>query len=398
MTAPGGEDTVRTVGSGWARARERGAAALDYLGITVVGALVVTGLTLLAPGTASSVVAAGQQAVCAVTTKLPGGSCPDLLQSPADLADDVGATGDPYVDRRWTRAEVTSGGLVFLGDSYGSGEGAKDYDPTTDQTGENSWWDDLWGRTPPPKNMCHRSGNAAFHQVSGDWFGGSSSTFASCSGARTRDYWEETQGNDESAQRDALDENTSLVVVSMGGNDMQFADVLMSCAPVGGGSVDDCVGHWMDPQDPDDPTSSRWEQNLLRVFGTEPGGGNLGEVYADIRARTGDNAHVVVVGYPLVFDPDYDGIVFSGEEADWMNERGVELNARLREAAEHHGFTFVDPTEAFAGHGVGSDDPWILTFGFWGDHRARPPESYHPTARGQQAIADLIDEHLRSLP
>lgn len=383
---------------GAGRLRERGAAAVEWLGGAVVVALSIAGLALLAPGTASSVMDTAQRAVCTAASPLTGASCSAGPGSGDDgTAGDGTESGDPYLDRRWTRADVTRGNLVFIGDSYGSGEGAKDYDPATNEDGENSWWDDLWGRTPPPKNMCHRSGNAAFHQISEGWFGGQNSTFASCSGSRTSEYWGETQGNDEQPQRDSLDADTSLVVVSLGGNDMGFADVLMSCAPVGGASVDDCIGHWSDPQDPDDPDSSRWNQNLIALFGSEPGGGSLGEVYADIRTRTADSAHVVVVGYPLIFDPDYDGLVFDNEQSTWMNERGVEMNTRLRELAEHYGFTFIDPSEAFAGHGVGSDDPWILTFGFWGDHRAQPPEAYHPTARGQQAIAELIDEHLRSL-
>ncbi|GGK64595.1 SGNH/GDSL hydrolase family protein [Ornithinimicrobium pekingense] len=391
----GGRATTQRRRPGTGGPDEAGAATLEWVGVTLVASLVVTMLMLGAPGVASALVGLGQRAVCTVTAPLGGPDCPDVaVAGGAEAAADA----DPYLDRRWTRADVTRGGLVFLGDSYGSGEGARDYDPATDRTGENTWWEDLQGRTPAPRNMCHRSGNAAFHQVSAHWFAGDNSTFASCSGARTVEYWDETQGNDELAQRESLGEHTSMVVVSMGGNDMQFAAVLMSCAPVGGSSVEDCIGHWTDPQDPQDPASSRWDQNLLDLFGPGPGEGGLGAVYADIRARTGDGAHVVVVGYPLLFDPDYDGIVFSAEEAAWMNRRGAELNERLREHAEHHGFTFVDPTEAFEGHGVGSDDPWILTFGFWGDHRARPPEAYHPTARGQQAVADLIDEHLRSLP
>ncbi|MFX0539993.1 SGNH/GDSL hydrolase family protein [Ornithinimicrobium sp. Y1847] len=376
---------------------ERGASTLEYLGVLVVGVLVVTGLVLAAPGWGGSIAAAADRAICQVTSFVGGSGCAQTsISGPHEASD--GSTGDPYRDRRWTRDEVTGGNFVFIGDSYGSGEGARDYDPETDRTGENTWWDDLLRRDPGARNMCHRSDNASYHRISEGWFSGQNSTFGACSGARTGDYWDETQGNDEPAQRDHLDSDTSLVVVSMGGNDMQFADVLQSCAPVGGGRVDNCMGHWDDPQVPGDPSSSRWEENLTALFGDEPGGGSLGAVYDDIRNQTGDNAHVVIVGYPRIFDENYDGIVFSNEEAMWMNGKADLLNARLRAHAEHYGFTFIDPTEAFAGNGVGSDDPWILTFGFWGDHRAQPPEAYHPTARGQEEIARLIDEYLATLP
>ena len=85
------------------------------------------------------------------------------------------------------------------------------------------------------------------------------------------------------------------------------------------------------------------------------------------------------------------------EQATWLNDKSADLNAHLRAHAEYYGFTFIDPTEAFAGHGVGSDDPWLLSLGFTGP-RGMPPEAFHPTARGQEEIARLIDEHLRSLP
>ena len=380
-----------------AGARERGASSLEYLGAILVGTLVTLGLVVAAPGWGQQITRTASTAVCTVAQHLGGSVGCSVAGSTAAGAGEE--SEDPYRDRRWTRGDVTRGGVVFIGDSYGAGEGARDYDPATDQTGEQSWWDRLRNQDVPPKNMCHRSDNAAYHVVKDSWFSGNDGTFASCSGARTGDYWGETQGNSEDPQRDALTKDTSLVVVSMGGNDMQFAAVLTSCAPVGSGSVKDCIGHWDGPSDPDDPDSqSRWEQNLAELFGTEPGGGTLGDVYDDIRGQTGDNAHVVVMGYPQIFDENYPGGVFSREEAAWMNEKSVLLNEALRAHAEHYGFTFIDPTEAFDGHGVGSDDPWILTFGFWGDHRAQPPEAYHPTADGQRAIGELVNDHITHLP
>lgn len=383
---------------------ERGAGAVEWLGATVVAVLIVLGLVVAAPGVGQSIAAGVDRAICTLTQLGGGGGgCGTAIR-------DIEPTGDPYLSRAWTRADVTRGNLVFLGDSYGAGEGAENYASGTDEEGEHPWYDFWSSGEPPARNTCHRSGNAAFHATSDAWFGGDNSSFVSCSGATTSDYWEETQGNSEDPQRDALNEDTSMVVVSMGGNDMDFSAVLRSC--IRGSGV--CWEEWDTPVDPDDPESlSPYEQNLIDLFGTEPGGGNLGEMYADIRARTGDAAHVVIVGYPQLFDDDYGARLNTSpgmspypfqehgwlwpEQTTWLNDKSADLNAHLRAHAEYYGFTFIDPTEAFAGHGVGSDDPWLLSLGFTGP-RGMPPEAFHPTARGQEEIARLIDEHLRSLP
>lgn len=101
--------------------------------------------------------------------------------------------------------------VVILGDSYSSGEGSGDYLAGTDVK----------------KNRCHRSNNtygaALFAQR----------TNLACSGATTQEYWNPFKKNEgeksQRAQLVALPKRPDLVMVSFGGNDIGFEDVISKC-------------------------------------------------------------------------------------------------------------------------------------------------------------------------
>ncbi|MEX5300363.1 GDSL-type esterase/lipase family protein [Kocuria sp. CPCC 205292] len=87
------------------------------------------------------------------------------------------------------------------------------------------------------------------------------------------------------------------------------------------------------------------------------------------------DARVVVLGYPQLFDDRQDTPLLSAGRAAQLNDWTDELNAALAAAVEQECAVFVDVTDRFRGHGVGSADPWILF----------DPESehnLHPTERG----------------
>ncbi|MGV3758838.1 MAG: PaaX family transcriptional regulator C-terminal domain-containing protein [Actinomycetota bacterium] len=145
------------------RRGERGAGTLEYVGVTIVGSLLVLGL-LLSP--ASGKVGDGfSDAICSVIERngcsvQPGG----------------GET--PY-------EQATSGGYVALGDSYSSGEGAWDYEEGTDFDDR----DDLWpfNDDQEARNRCHRSENAYSQVIAGDNDFAGGFSFVACSGATTED-------------------------------------------------------------------------------------------------------------------------------------------------------------------------------------------------------------------
>ena len=82
-----------------------------------------------------------------------------------------------------------------------------------------------------------------------------------------------------------------------------------------------------------------------------------------------------------------------------MNSRADELNAMLREACREAGVEFIDPTQAFLGHGVGAPDgeQWINDLDWGGPGLAiTDPGSFHPNAQGHAALAALLAEQLRN--
>lgn len=218
---------------------------------------------------------------------------------------------------------------VALGDSYSSGTGTKDYldDGTT----------------------CQRSALAYPSLIAAA--GGLDLDLRACSGATTADV--------TATQLDALGSSTDRVSISVGGNDVGFADVLTECAkPAWASDCDTAI-----------------DGAVETINATLPG--RLSGLYASIREKAPD-ADVVVVGYPRIFmGEDCNALTwFSPEEQTRLNATADLLNSRTRDEAASAGFTFADPTSAFTGHAVCDDVAWI-------NGLSDPvSESYHPNRAG----------------
>lgn len=373
--------------------RERGATTLEYVGVTVVAAVVLS--LLLA--TAHVVSPRMTNLMCQAVDALPW----------VELSCDATAAGSPpqqvpYEDRTWSYNGVTDGNMVFIGDSYGSGEGAGDYDPTTDN--DPNWWDRLWG-DESQRNMCHRSSNAWGVGIGETHWGSGNYSFQACSGATTHNVTGGNENNGEGPQADAINADTSMIFVSMGGNNVGFAPILTDClaASFTNGQIRAQTQGMAPPSamiycsdyysavDPDDPEGRTRMQVKLDQFEAD-----LRAMYAELRRRSNDGAHLVHMGYPPLLDPGYVGLI-EPQDVAYLNAMAGELNAVIAKVAEEEGVHFIDPTEAFKRHGVGSADPWILGLGI-GDHHAFPPETFHPNAAGQAAMRQLVEDYLASLP
>lgn len=346
------------------RTAEQGAAALEKVGLTIAAAFLVGAVIfVLAEVRLPAVVS---NAVCTVLGQEDCDAPAGQGKTPLELA--------------------TGGRYVSMGDSYSSGEGAYDYHPDTDYDRGDDWDPRNWG--DDERNRCHRSANAYSEVIQRDHdisFDGGFS-FVACSGAEQSELTDPNPNNDfEDPQLEHLDEDVSLVTMSIGGNDLGFADVVTDCiinGERGVPMVDTCQEKHTD----------RIEERLDTLHD------ELVETYAEIKERS-PNARIIIVGYPQLFPPDpqdnYDNLLFA-EDQRWMNEQAQALNNMLREAAREAGVEFIDPSDAFRDHGIGSDDPWIndLTFGGPGISLV-DPGSFHPNAQGHAAIAELLDAQIR---
>ncbi|MEU3273355.1 SGNH/GDSL hydrolase family protein [Saccharomonospora sp. NPDC006951] len=216
---------------------------------------------------------------------------------------------------------------VALGDSYSSGTGAGDYGDS---------------------GSCKRSANA-YPQLWADSHDVSSFQFVACSGARTPDVLDQTS---------ALSASTTLVTVSVGGNDAGFADVMTDCTL---GSDQSCI--------------DRVENAKTYVRDTLPA--LLSDVYGTISSKA-PNAQVIVLGYPRFYQLEGSCDVGLSEAKRAAINSGADALAEVTsDQAKSAGFTFVDLRGPFTGHEICSDDWWLNSLTWPVD------ESYHPNRNGQ---------------
>ena len=210
----------------------------------------------------------------------------------------------------------------------------------------------------------------------------------------------------------ALGDRVAAVMVSIGANDVGFVKVLKFCTV-----VPRCWEQHFNPDFPlieagrSRPTLEQWVDSRLD---------ELPPRYARLDAALSPVVHpdrVVITEY---FDPTTaaDGsdctMLFGGvkpEESHWAREHVlVPLNARVRVAAEEHGWRYVDGVdESFRGHGLcARGQRWVRTLGEGLTGNPLPlggagvdlgrvldvigstTGTLHPNAAGHQQIATLI--------
>ncbi len=294
----------------------------------------------------------------------------------APLVDDSGPPPPPPEPGPALPAPSQPAPYVALGDSYSSGEGV-----------------------PPFRDnkACHRSTRSYPYLLNPPGYTMQTASFA-CSGAVTENVgrlsggvWTGTPQNPgegtSQLERLSLEQwrPTELITLTIGGNDAHFGKVIARCIIRFAGCH----------------KGKAAEQTKRRIAEVVPG--LLDAAYAAIRSRVPmreePNATVVVLGYPQLF-PDrphgkcrVQGSVVSPARWQFLRERGEQLNAVIQELAAAHSFHFVSVEKTFKGHEIcGRDKSWL--------HGLKLPHhkySYHPTARGQQALSDALVGYLSCL-
>ncbi|MGC5040864.1 MULTISPECIES: SGNH/GDSL hydrolase family protein [unclassified Streptomyces] len=224
---------------------------------------------------------------------------------------------------------AATGGYVALGDSYSSGVGAGSYISSSgDCKRSTKAYPYLWAAANAP----------------------SSFDFTACSGARTGDVL--------SGQLGPLSSATTLVSVSVGGNDAGFADVMTTCVTQS-----------------DSACLSRINTARAYVDSTLPG--KLDSVYSAIRSKA-PSARVVVLGYPRFYQLGTTCLGLSEAKRKAINDASDHLNTAIGKRAANHGFVFGDVRSTFTGHEICSGDSWLHSVNW-----LSIGESYHPKAPGQ---------------
>ncbi|GAA3786776.1 SGNH/GDSL hydrolase family protein [Sphaerisporangium flaviroseum] len=200
-----------------------------------------------------------------------------------------------------------------------------------------------------------------------------------CSGADTTDMYQpqRTDLGTLPPQLDALSQDTTLVTVQIGANDVGLTGFIEDCLnllppPVGDACNDDYIVNGQD--------SWRVETDALRP--------RLTTLAADIRARA-PQARIFVVGYATYAPPNgcYPRVPIIRSDANYIRATLRYFNQMLAEQAAAAGVGFIDLQTPSAGHdpcaapGVRWIEPYIP---------AAPAAPFHPNALGMRNFATVV--------
>jgi len=200
-----------------------------------------------------------------------------------------------------------------------------------------------------------------------------------CGGATTSDMTQpqDISGGTAPPQFDALTADTSLVTITISGNDIGFTDILTTCASE---SVSNPVGH---------PCQDRFTSG-----GTDELAGRIATAGAKVAAvlrgigERAPNAELVVVGYLRIL-PDSNGcwpvVPIAWGDVPYLNAVEASLNAMLRDHTAAVGGTFVNPDATGHDSCQSPANKWVE--GIVPTSLAAP---VHPNAAGMAAVAQLV--------
>ncbi|MER5603528.1 SGNH/GDSL hydrolase family protein [Streptomyces sp. NPDC002265] len=206
----------------------------------------------------------------------------------------------------------------------------------------------------------------------------------SCGGATTENMWK-AQGTN-GPQLDAVQRDTDLVTVQIGGNDVGFGSIIATCARLG---VTDVTGNPCQRY----YASSGTDQLTLNILDTVP---KVAAVLRAVHARA-PHARVLLVGYPDLLPDDGSGcfpsVPFAAKDFPYLRDTGKRLNLMLRLVALLNRAEYVDTYGPTVGHDMckAPADRWIEPL-----QPASPAAPAHPNAKGEEAMARAVTAVLDS--
>ncbi len=221
---------------------------------------------------------------------------------------------------------------VALGDSYSSGLGAGDYISSSGSCDRST--------KGYPEQWADANAPASFVSVA-------------CAGATTADVI--------SSQVSALSASTTLVSITIGGNDAGFSSVMETCVL---SSTSTCLNAVSNAE-------AFIETQLPALLDT---------TLQTIRAHA-PAAKIVVLGYPDLYDLSRSStcIGLSTKDRTALNAGADYLDGALATAAADNVDTFADVRSQFAGHEICDSGSWLNSVDIFAIS-----SSYHPNAAGQE--------------
>ncbi|MFE7515602.1 GDSL-type esterase/lipase family protein [Streptomyces sp. NPDC057540] len=313
--------------------------------------------------------------------------------------------------------------VVAMGDSYISGEAGRWQGNSLTNSGSRNGTDRAWtGSAYDPSRVygataggCHRSDTSEVRSAGPI---ATSLINLACSGATTKNVFRASQGGQsykgEAPQADQLAavaaaNDVELIALSIGGNDLGFADVITTCA------TDYIVWYSYCHDDQQAEVDARIDGVMADV------GRSVDEIRAVMTAAgyAASDYRIVLQSYPSPLPraaenryaesgwtrTNTGGCPFWNADADWARDSLVpQLAARLKGVATAKGVQFLDLRDALQGREVcakasrqvtATAPPSATTseWARWIDSQSTQglvQESMHPNAYGQQALGRCL--------
>ncbi|MDQ4148456.1 MAG: SGNH/GDSL hydrolase family protein [Actinomycetota bacterium] len=293
--------------------------------------------------------------------------------------------------------DLEPGRYVALGDSYSAGEGLPPWEEGTQDVSRGG-------------DRCHRSQRFAYslHLAFADE---TTTQFRACSGAKVQHLYETVQRHGGRPNSQGLQvgpgipgEDVALVTLTLGGNDVNFSDVLRFCF-----LQSNC------------PEREYKDQRTLREYATvslQALRTDLVPLYRRLR-QDFPNARILVLGYPALFPERAPRITriesavcniffnkWTAPERTAVRDWGTDLNNSIqgatleasREVEPQSAIEFVDVSSHFSGHEpCTTNGEWV---NFIRPSRAKDIRdgSFHPLRVGQYMLARIVSCHLAVFP
>lgn len=233
---------------------------------------------------------------------------------------------------------------------------------------------------PDAPKRCGRSQQNYAHQLA--QLRGFHLTDVSCSGATTEHIlapWAELP-----AQLDAVTEQTALVTVTIGGNDLDYMGSLFRayCRADPATAKPDC-----NPPPPPDEAAYAKVVDSLRAIARQ------------VRSRA-PGARLIFVDYLTVLPEGSTCALTPLNDQDADNSRTIarRLAAITAQVAQETGNEVLAASALSRDHDACSQDPWMTGWANPGSFGPRPGEPvivpYHPNLAGMTVIAQALDERL----
>lgn len=304
--------------------------------------------------------------------------------------------------------------IVSLGDSYSSGEGIEPFygqNLPIDEKVKNLNWiahrsQKAWGGM-----LTLPSVDGTMSENCDNWFfvAASGATTANIDGTFTKQYYKK-QGSLELSGEitlppqlnvfkdlERLKKEADYVTLTIGGNDVGFPDIVETAVK---------SSLYTEPASLTDKINNAWKKFYEGGIRED-----IGETYEKIHDAAGDQAHILVVGYPELVDSN-GNIFFSKQNANALNIATNQFNDALTSIVynyrDSYGYniSFVPVQKAFEGHAAYSDDPYIngISINVQGlpsedinDHKLVSAYSIHPNEKGARVYAECVQAKIDEL-